>query len=430
MKELLQYLVDFWNATQEQAGVIAEHVASARKGFLRGAGIYLRALVYLALIAFLLPLPFLIAGIALETGWLVSIAGLLWSLTTLALLFTAAPLGILLEVVLKGYAGSGTRYLKMALSVLLIELTFTLFVAIVPLSNNWGAIPIVLLAAAILGILAAQGMRTIFTRKLLGVVTTCTLLIFLASFAFPRSFDAFQGLFPWVDEQLAAIISPEQREARRLAAERSEREREEAAREEAQRQAVRRQVIERQETERQAALRREQERLEAERQAAARREAERQAELRREAERREAARLAAARREAEQRAAAQHEAERREAARQQEQRPGETRVYNLEVGNPILTVMGAPGSSYVIRSNAKCKMRVATNGREIAFEVRDGAGYGGPYTRNIYISGHPPMGGYDFGRSGRVPPGRVSLEGIYPGTVARVERLRDWTEDQ
>ena len=72
-------------------------------------------------------------------------------------------------------------------------------------------------------------------------------------------------------------------------------------------------------------------------------------------------------------------------------------------------------------------MHVVTNGREIAFEVRNGGRTGGLYTGEATFNGYW-MGCYDFGRSGRVPPGRVSLEGVYPGTVARVARLQDWIE--
>ena len=256
-KKLLRYFV-------EASGRAADQVVGFAKGLASIAGIaaeYIRALVQLALLVLVLPIPLLIVGIVFKAGWLVSAIGMFWALATLLLLLIATPLGILIEVVAGGFSGSGHRYVRLVLSTLLFELTATLFVAIVPIGNNWRAVPIVLLAAAILGILAAQGIRTIFTKRLLGGITTVILFVFIVSFAFPKSFSAFQSLVPWVDQRIASLISPEARAARRQAEEEREAMRQDMIRREAACELARADeehaVSARRETERRATTRRE-----------------------------------------------------------------------------------------------------------------------------------------------------------------------------
>ena len=120
--------------------------------------VYKRSLKRIGLVVMVLPLVMLIVGLMGNMGWLVASIGIFWSLVTIIFLGLAAPIGVILEVVLGGsIRGSGSRYFKLCLGILLAELTFTLFRSVVPISNNPKAVPIVTLCAFILGVLGAMG---------------------------------------------------------------------------------------------------------------------------------------------------------------------------------------------------------------------------------------------------------------------------------
>ena len=157
MKDLLRYFIEASGEAAERAAEIAKQLAPL-------AALYLRALGWLMLAVLAFPLPLLILGIAGNLGWLVSIVGIFWALATFLLLFIAAPLGILIEAVLGSVKGSGRRYVQLALGILCVELTFALFVTVVPVGANWGIIPLLIVAAGILGILGQKEQKQ-FSRS-------------------------------------------------------------------------------------------------------------------------------------------------------------------------------------------------------------------------------------------------------------------------
>ena len=147
---------------------------------------YLKALKKLALYTIIFPAPILIMGIIGGLGWLVSLVGIFWALCTLLLLLVAAPLGVLIEALLGGVAGSGKRYVQLILGIFLIELTFTLFVAVVPIGQNLSVLPIAVIAAVVLGILGAMGTKTLLTKKLVSIFAGAVLVISIIFFYFPQ----------------------------------------------------------------------------------------------------------------------------------------------------------------------------------------------------------------------------------------------------
>lgn len=170
--------------------------------------VYLIGLRRLAIIAIIFPIPILILGILGHWVAVISTAGLLWAIFTIILLTLATPIGLLLEATVGGMKDSGKRYVNLVLGVLLTELVFTLFVAVVPINNNPNALPIVILAAAILGILGVTGTKTMATKKRIGTIAGLVLIIFTFSFFFPQTFQCLQGIRERVDNEVAGACSP------------------------------------------------------------------------------------------------------------------------------------------------------------------------------------------------------------------------------
>jgi len=152
--------------------------------------VYLKALTRLVMSCAVFPIPILIIGILGSLGWLVAIVGIFWTLWSFLLLALATPIGMLLEFILGGFKGIADRYVKFSLGVFLVELLFTLFISVVPIQNNPSAIPIVIIASAILGIIAARGVQTPFSQKFISVIVTLIFIVFTLSFFFPKSFES------------------------------------------------------------------------------------------------------------------------------------------------------------------------------------------------------------------------------------------------
>ncbi len=191
-----------------EASEITRKVAFIRQGRTGETDIqlYLRGLRRIALTVVLFPLALLALGIAGNVGTLVAVAGMAWAATTVALLFVAAPLGLLIEALLEGPAGSGTRYVQATLGVILIELGFTLFISIVPIRNNLAALPIAVVAASILGVLGAMGVKTRFTKRWIGFVATCFLITFTFSCFFPNTFRELKQAWVGMDDEVARVL--------------------------------------------------------------------------------------------------------------------------------------------------------------------------------------------------------------------------------
>ena len=169
--------------------------------------VYKRSLKRIGLVVMVLPLVMLIVGLMGNMGWLVASIGIFWSLVTIIFLGLAAPIGVILEVVLGGsIRGSGSRYFKLCLGILLAELTFTLFRSVVPISNNPKAVPIVTLCAIILGVLGAMGANTPSIKKIIGFGATVTLFAFMFSFFFPETFNAASSVRQKIDTGIATLL--------------------------------------------------------------------------------------------------------------------------------------------------------------------------------------------------------------------------------
>lgn len=173
--------------------------------------VYFAGLRRMALITILLPVPVLILGIITGLGWLTALIGIFWAICTLGLLLIAAPLGLLIEALLNTIKGvalkeTGQKYVKIVLGIYLIELTFTLFVSVVPIGNNLAAIPVVIIAATLLGILGATGTKTALTKKLIGGLTTVILIILTLSFFFPLTFKEGKKMREKMDKSIAAVL--------------------------------------------------------------------------------------------------------------------------------------------------------------------------------------------------------------------------------
>lgn len=152
--------------------------------------VYFAGLKRMALIAILFPIPILILGILVQLNWLIAITGLLWVIATIILLILTAPIAILVEWLQKdsnGKSSNGKKYTNIVFAILLGELVFTTFIYLVPIHNNPSLIPILIVMAAILGIISAMGITSnIFTKKLITIIASILFLVFTASFFFPN----------------------------------------------------------------------------------------------------------------------------------------------------------------------------------------------------------------------------------------------------
>ncbi len=174
--------------------------------------IYLKSLRRLILFVLFFPVLILAIGIIGNLGWMVAFVGMFWALATIALSLVAAPLGLLVGGLLGGPKDIGERYVKLVLGVLLVELSFALFVAVFPVRNNLAALPIIIMAAAVLGILEARGANTIFTRRFIAGKASGILFIFTLSFFFPQTFGGLRGAAEKIDDWFTKALRGEKTE--------------------------------------------------------------------------------------------------------------------------------------------------------------------------------------------------------------------------
>ena len=168
--------------------------------------IYLKSLKRLLLITTLFPIPLLLIGATQNLHWLVASTGLFWAFFTLLLSIIAAPVGILLEVLLKGPKGSGKRYVNIVLWIFLVELTTTLFIAVVPLHNNIVVVPALLVASALLAVLVVMNKKGEKFKRIVGGKAAILFTFFTLSFFFPESFMALGKVREKIDRGIAAIV--------------------------------------------------------------------------------------------------------------------------------------------------------------------------------------------------------------------------------
>lgn len=149
------------------------------------ANLYIKGLLFLALIAILSPIPFLIIGIIGDWRWLIALTGLWWAFWTIILLLAASPIGILIESLTGGIKGSGQRYIKWVSGILVVGLCISLFASLIPVKANLSMLPLLIVAAVILGILNVW----MFSRKVIAPLVSIIFIALILSFFFPTTFE-------------------------------------------------------------------------------------------------------------------------------------------------------------------------------------------------------------------------------------------------
>ncbi len=163
------------------------------------AKLYTKGLLWLSMIAVLSPIPFLIIGITLDLRWLIALTGIWWALWTFLLLLMALPIGILIESLTGGIKGSGQRYIKLVTGILIVGLCISLFTSIIPVKANLAMLPLLIVAAIILGLLNAW----LFSRKVITPLVSIIFIALLLSFFFPSTFETLGLKISDVDISIA-----------------------------------------------------------------------------------------------------------------------------------------------------------------------------------------------------------------------------------
>jgi hypothetical protein len=175
---------------------------------------YLRILLLLAGVTIFLPAIPALIGLIGGWGWLIALAGLFWGISALLLFVLAAPLGIFINGVL-GILGlqatvprAGRRYIVYTGTVLLFGMFFALMAALLPWRSNPAAIPLILLAAAILAVAGAVfGTGGILGRGVVIFATSLILVALVTSLFLPRTFSAISSARSGVDQYLADVVA-------------------------------------------------------------------------------------------------------------------------------------------------------------------------------------------------------------------------------
>lgn len=149
------------------------------------ATLYIKGLLFLALIVIFSPIPFLIIGILGDWRWLIALTGLWWAFWTFLLLLASSPIGILIESLIGGIKGSGQRFVKWVSGILLTGLGISLFASIIPIRTNLAMLPMLIVAAIILGILNVW----LFSRKVITPLVSIIFITLILSFFFPTTFE-------------------------------------------------------------------------------------------------------------------------------------------------------------------------------------------------------------------------------------------------
>lgn len=160
----------------------AEEAVKKAKPFAKS---YIKGLLWLAMIALLSPIPFLIIAIIADWRWLIAVTGLWWALWAFLLSIAAVPIGILIESLTGGIKGSGQRYIKMVSGILLIGLCISLFGSLIPIKANLSMFPLLIVAAIILGILNIW----MFSRKVIAPLVSIIFIALILSFFLPTTFE-------------------------------------------------------------------------------------------------------------------------------------------------------------------------------------------------------------------------------------------------
>lgn len=174
---------------------------------------YFKILLWLTLITIGMPLIPALIGLAGGWHWLISAAGLMWGFFALLLFILAAPLGILINLILEGLGfqkrspKAGQRYTSFVGSILLFGMFFALMIALVPWRENPKLIPLLLLASAILAVGGtAWGTAGILGKKTVIFTTSIVLVVLITSLFFPTSFTEINSARQELDSRFAEML--------------------------------------------------------------------------------------------------------------------------------------------------------------------------------------------------------------------------------
>lgn len=133
------------------------------------------------LLSFLITIPLLFAGIALEIKTLIVFAGLIRAIITVALMIILAPVLIVIEMIKDGIPGSIKRYIDSIRGLFIAELVVTAIIAWIPVKNNPDMIAMLILLLSVLSFLGSRFM----SRKVAISTVSFLLVLTIASFFSP-----------------------------------------------------------------------------------------------------------------------------------------------------------------------------------------------------------------------------------------------------
>lgn len=141
------------------------------------------------------------------TGWAPAayLAAFLAVVLSAILGFLGAPLGILVGLLLGQGAAAGTRYVRLVGVVLFTELMLSLYLLLMPLHHNLGAVPLLVLAAVAVGIGTALWGGWLSGKFYTGVAVAIVVIVSL-SFLFPEVFRVVGIQGGAVDQRIAGEI--------------------------------------------------------------------------------------------------------------------------------------------------------------------------------------------------------------------------------
>ena len=182
------------------------------------------------LIGAIIALPFIMLAIAIFVGkgWVIGMAGIFGFFAVITVSAVAVPLALIIEAGLGGIKGTleaiesaeigilealskrmngiGQRLVNWILFALLVELTFTMYVMVVPIRKNPLSIPAALVSIFTLIILAIMAKKGETFRR---IARRAAILVFLAStlsFFLPQSFAAAGKKLNGVDRTVTSAI--------------------------------------------------------------------------------------------------------------------------------------------------------------------------------------------------------------------------------
>lgn len=164
--------------------------------------VYLRALGRLAIACLVIPLPLICFGLlgGAFSKILGPITAILWSVVTIALALIASPLGIAVDALRGGVAGAGERYVRFVGNALFIEYSVAFLAAAIPLRNNPGGVPLLVVTLTLLVLAGA------LTKRWVVKMAVAALPLLLLSFFSPPIFRAVNGFVSSLEGRVTGAV--------------------------------------------------------------------------------------------------------------------------------------------------------------------------------------------------------------------------------